>query len=85
MKQQMEMIRHEAVGVDLDTESLMADTEQTPEVDAITVCEEDLLVVDPSVHDVEPTSVVVAALPPAHAATLNEGCRTVTKGAWHVR
>ena len=84
-KQQMEMICHEAVGVHFDAKAFGRNTEQSSEVDPVGVGEKDLLPIDSTIHHVKPPNVVVVAPPSAHRFRLNEGCRTVTSGARHLR
>jgi hypothetical protein len=54
--QQMEVVRHEAIGVDLDTVPVARHAEQSAEVDPALVVEEDRLVIDSPVHHVIPAA-----------------------------
>jgi len=67
------MIRHEAVRMDLDPESVHGLADEIPEQQAIFDIEEDGLSIDTSAHDVVPCPSRVVSLRSAHVAIVTTG------------
>ena len=71
---EVEMVRHQAVGVDLDAEAVDCVGEQALELDQIDIVAEDVLAVGAAIHQVVPAIGHVGAEWSWHDTRMNGGC-----------
>ena len=74
MDDEVEVVRHEAIRVDLDAESADCVGEQALELDQIDIVAEDVLAVGAAIHQVVPAIGHVGAEWSGHGSRMNGGC-----------
>jgi hypothetical protein len=74
MDEQVEVVRHQAVRVNLDAKPVVAHTEEASEFDPVDVVEERRLTGDTSVHHMVPALGSVVSRSSSHAPIVARGC-----------